>query len=451
MRGSTAGRPIWGQSRYARGRGVLCVASACTLIGLGAFTAVATAAAGPQSLAAPSISGAARDGQRLKASKGSWSGGKPIAYTYAWSRCDASGNSCTALSSPAHASRRATHEDVGHTLRATVTATDSTGTTSATSAPSEPIEPAAPRKGKAPKISGTAHDGQLLTVGGGSWRGTPPESFAYEWQVCPRSGACTAIPGADSASYRVATPQIGSKLRVLVTATNAAGSLSVLSRRTTKILVGAPVNTLAPSVGGSLLEGQALTAEPGTWAGTGPISFAYQWLRCSVAGGGCAQIPGANEASYTASGLDLASNLAVVVTATNAQGAVSATSAETQPILGILPTNILLPSISGLLQDGGLLSVAGGSWTGSEPISYAYQWQSCGALGEACKALEGATGSSLKLDPSEIGKTLDVVVTATNAAGSTSVTSSLTGLSLASCRRTLRCRASPAHSRMARC
>ena len=428
MRGATALASDVGQSYGSPAQRALCKGLLCALIGLGSLTAVAEAAEGPQSVAAPSISGIARDGQRLKANKGSWSGQKPIAYTYGWSRCDASGDSCTAISSSPHASRRADHEDVGHTLRVTVTATDAAGTTSATSQPSELVEQAAPRKGKAPKITGVAHDGQLLTVGAGSWKGTPPESITYEWEACPRSGTCTAIPGADSAAYRVASPQIGSKLRVLVTAKNAAGSLSVLSGRTAKILPGTPVNTLAPSVSGSLQEGATLTADPGTWAGTGSISFTYQWLRCSIAGGGCEEIPGAVEASYTATGLDLASNLAVVVTATNAQGAVPVTSPETQPILGVLPTNTVLPSISGLLQDGGLLSVATGSWTGSEPISYAYRWQICDAFGEACKAIEGASGPSLRLDPSEIGKTLDVVVTATNVAGSTSATSSLTSL-----------------------
>ena len=194
------------------------------------------------------------------------------------------------------------------------------------------------------------------------------------------------------------------------------------------IAAGPPVNTGAPVVSGSLQEGQTLSASDGQWAGTAPISFAYQWVRCSVLGGACQEIAGATASSYTAGVDDLASNLAVVVTASNAQGSASATSAETQPILGILPTNTVLPSISGLLQDGGLLSVATGSWSGSQPISYAIQWQICNALGEACKDLTRATGASLQLDPSEIGKTLAAVVTATNAAGSTSATSSITGL-----------------------
>jgi hypothetical protein len=402
---------------------LLLVAVGCSLA-----TAAAEAAEGPANISAPAISGIARDGQRLKVGKGAWSGAKPIAYAYAWSRCDASGNSCTAIVSARKATYKLVHEDVGHTLRAAVSASDSGGETTASAQPSEVVASSAPAKRKRPVISGSPRDGQLMTVGNGTWRGTPPQSFAYQWQACSKSGACSDIAGATAASYRVATAQIGQKLRTVVTATNVAGQASVNSMASKPIAAGPPVNTGAPTVSGSLQEGQTLSASDGQWAGTAPISFAYQWLRCSVLGGACQEIAGATGPTYTAGAEDLASNLAVVVTASNAQGSASATSAETQPILGILPKNTALPSISGLLQDGGLLSVATGSWSGSQPISYAIQWQLCNALGEACKDLTGATGSSLKLDPSQIGKTLAAVVTATNAAGSTSATTSITGL-----------------------
>ena len=51
-------------------------------------------------------------------------GAKPIAYAYAWSRCDASGNSCTAILSARKATYKLAHEDVGHTLRAAVSASE---------------------------------------------------------------------------------------------------------------------------------------------------------------------------------------------------------------------------------------------------------------------------------------------------------------------------------------
>src|ERR1019366_7695878 len=69
-----------------------------------------------------------------------------------------------------------------------------------------------------------------------------------------------------------------------------------------------------------------------------------------------------------------------------------------------------------------------GSWSGSAPITYSYQWQQCNASGKACSNITGETGSALKLLTGLIGSTVDVLVTATNAAGSTSATSSVTGL-----------------------
>ena len=397
--------------------------------GVASAATSAAAAEGPANTSSPAISGVARDEQRLKAARGTWSGQKPLSYAYSWSRCDASGGSCTSIGAAGKSAYKLTHLDVGHTLRVTVTASDEAGHASATSEPSGVVAPSAPAKKALPKISGLKEDGQLLSASNGLWKGTPPFSYAYRWEACDALGAnCSVIAGATASSYRPITSQLAGRLRVIVTATNSAANASMVSLATSKIMPGPPVSIAAPAVSGSLQEGQTLTASTGGWAGTGPFAFSYQWLRCAISGGGCEQIPGATSPTYAEAAADFAHNLAVVVTASSSLGSASATSSETQGVLGILPTNSILPSISGLLQDGSLLSVATGSWSGSEPISYAYQWQLCNALGEACKDLSGATGSGLKLDPSEIGKTLAVVVTATNAAGSTSATSSVTSL-----------------------
>jgi hypothetical protein len=415
-----------------RGSRIACVWVLGTLaLGVGwGFLAVGVAEAdeAPLDGSPPSITGTAIDGDHLQATKGTWTGQKPIVYAYRWLRCDSSGAGCVDIASAAKASYKAGHEDLGHTLRVRVSASNGSGEASATSAATATLAPAAPAKRQAPKIAGSAADGQLLAAGHGSWKGTPPESFAYEWELCTKARICSAIPGATASTYRVLSSQIGEKLRVIVTATNAAGTASAISPVTKKITPGAPVGTAPPTISGSLQEGQTLSADTGSWAGTAPIGFAYQWRRCTILGGGCEEISGATGATYTATGADLTSELLVVVTASNAQGASSAESPETQPVLGILPTNTALPSISGLLQDGQLLNVGTGTWSGTDPISYSYQWQLCNALGQACKEISGASGSSLKLDPSEIGSTLAVVVTATNAAGSSSVTSSLSGL-----------------------
>jgi hypothetical protein len=400
---------------------------ACS-VGTSAASSADGAEGEPTSSSPPSISGTARDGQRLQVAKGAWNGNKPLSFVYVWSLCDSAGDACTAIPLADKSSYKLIHEDVGGTLRATVHASNSAGESSATTQQTDVVAPAAPGKGKRPKIAGTAKDGQLLTVSNGTWKGTPPESFMYQWQACPSHGPCANIPTATGASYRATTAQIGEKLRAVVTATNSVGQASATSSSSKRVGAGPPVDLAVPVISGNLQEGQKLNASPGEWAGTAPIGFTYQWLRCSITGGSCQEITGATASTYTAGIEDLASDLAVVVTASNAQGSATATSGETQTILGILPTNTALPTIGGVLQDGSLLSASTGTWSGSEPISYAYQWQLCNALGKACEDIEGATGSTLKLNPSEIGKTLALVVTATNAAGPVSATSTVTGL-----------------------
>src|SRR5262245_42416284 len=55
----------------------------------------------------------------------------------------------------------------------------------------------------------------------------------------------------------------------------------------------APRNTAPPTILGTPVYGQTLTANPGSWSGTQPIEFAYQWVRCDQNGRGCSAIIGA--------------------------------------------------------------------------------------------------------------------------------------------------------------
>jgi hypothetical protein len=407
-------------------RTVLLAGTLCALGSL--MPSAALAVTGPQNSAPPAVSGTARDGSLLKAQKGHWSGTRPITYGYEWADCASSGKDCVSIEGATKASLRVTHEDVGHTLVVTVRATDPEGSTELTSAPSAVVLPLAPKKRQAPKLTGVNEDGQVLTVSGGTWTGTPPLSLTYQWESCGRGTGCTIIGEATGPTYRVITSEIGSKIRAIVTASNAAGDAVAVSKASGKIAPGPPVSTGAPSISGSLREGATLTAAPGAWAGTPPFTYTFQWVRCGLLGGGCEPIPGATESTYSLSAGDVASTIAVRVTTSNAQGAATAESPETNPILALLPSNTLPPSVSGLLQDGQLLSVAAGLWTGKQPITYSYQWQICNALGGSCANINGATGETLALVAGDIGSTIQVIVSATNSAGTTSVTTPITGL-----------------------
>jgi chitodextrinase len=90
------------------------------------------------------------------------------------------------------------------------------------------------------------------------------------------------------------------------------------------------------------------------------------------------------------------------------------------------PTNTTPPSISGQPIVGATLSAAAGDWTGTAPISFAYQWQRCDSSGANCTALPGATDSSYVVSWVDVGATLRVAVTGSNAAGAATATSSAT-------------------------
>jgi outer membrane protein OmpA-like peptidoglycan-associated protein len=85
------------------------------------------------------------------------------------------------------------------------------------------------------------------------------------------------------------------------------------------------------------VSGQTLTATTGTWSGSTPISYSYQWQRCTSAT--CSAIASATGSIYTVSDADVGDTLQVAVTASNASlpGGTSA-SADSQPTAPVSPT-----------------------------------------------------------------------------------------------------------------
>jgi len=86
-----------------------------------------------------------------------------------------------------------------------------------------------------PAVTGTAQQGQTLSVTVGSWRNTG--TVSYSWQRCDAAGAnCVAIDGATTSTYAVAATDAGTTLRVVETTTNRFGTASGTSVQTAVVV-----------------------------------------------------------------------------------------------------------------------------------------------------------------------------------------------------------------------
>jgi hypothetical protein len=149
----------------------------------------------------------------------------------------------------------------------------------------------------------------------------------------PDGSDCASVGGATTSRYVLTGGDVGRRIRVRVTATNADGSTTVASNPTEAVVnAGVPVNTRRPTISGRAELGQQLRVEPGRWSGTQPITYAYQWLRCDSRGDNCVTQPGFVDDNYTVREGDIGKRLRVRVTATNGAGLASALTSATSVV-----------------------------------------------------------------------------------------------------------------------
>jgi hypothetical protein len=277
--------------------------------------------------------------------------------------------------------------------------------------------PTPPVASAPPTISGTTTNGSQLDAAHGTWSGDPT-SYDDQWRRCNASGsACVPVAGATALTYQLGDDDVGHTLRIQETAHGPGGtSAPSTSVATAVITTPAPELIAAPAILGATTVGELLTVGHGIWSGS-PTSYADQWQRCDASGSACVAIAGAAGATYRLVAADVGHTLRVRETAHGAGGdSAPATTEPTAVVKPLPPVTSGPPAISGITTAGHTLTATHGTWTGS-PTSYEEQWQRCDSAGSACTPF-GATGLAYGLTDDDVGHTLRVQVTATNAGGS---------------------------------
>jgi hypothetical protein len=138
----------------------------------------------------------------------------------------------------------------------------------------------------------------------------------------------------------------GNKTATLEIASNAANSPQRVALTATGVLP-APVSQTAPAISGTAVRGDTLTCSNGTWTNS-PTSFAYQWLRNGTA------IPGATNATYTLVEADVGTQITCRVTASNAGGSNTRTSAAVTPVAPTPNLSVAVPkqSLNSVISKG---------------------------------------------------------------------------------------------------
>ena len=349
----------------------------------------------------------------------------------------------------------------------------------------------APVNDLAPAVEGTPPvQNRSLTASPGAWNASPPPQLTYQWQRCT-GGTCTNIAGATTLQYGPTSADVGSTLRMAVTASNPTSSLTVDSAPTAAVAAG-PVLEQFGNVDSGFTSAQlpnnqvygtvytasnsgtsvdfrffargagasqtftplvysVVSGHPGTVLAEGspvtvPMAHDGNWYTSNLSGfpitAGTAYFLalafGNNYAGayvgYDNSGSGFMANAAYPPALGSSLGALTP---ETQgwtfyldytPTAQGPPTNTAPPVISGSPTVGSVLTTTTGTWSGTAPIGYAEQWQRCDTGGANCTPITGATGTSYALTSADLNTTLDVVVTASNGLGSAHATSAATAV-----------------------
>ena len=218
--------------------------------------------------------------------------------------------------------------------------------------------------------------GHLLTSSIGSWDGSFPLLYKYQWKRCDAvdtaNGPCVDIAGATTSFYTPTAADVDNRLRVQVTASNSLGSAAQNSEVTAVVTAIAPQLRTTPQIVGGNVVDTPLTLEGAVWDGSTPLAMTYSWRRCNPVGdlATCVQIPGATLDTYTPTTADVGFSIRAWITAGNTKGSDTGITNHTFPIVDkehFAPTASAAPAVAGTAGLGRQLTANVGDYDGDAP------------------------------------------------------------------------------------
>jgi hypothetical protein len=213
-------------------------------------------------------------------------------------------------------------------------------------------------------ITGDARERTALTAEPSGFAGQGV-SLEYRWERCELDGTtCVTIGGADRRSYTLGPDDVGKRIRARVRASDHGGD--TFGFAVTGTVANDPANdppgsTVAPAIPVVPVAGAALAADRGRWSGLG-LTYEYRWD--ALEGTTWAPILGATEATFTPTAAQVGRALRFRVTATNAFGAVEASSARSA---AVLPAGSVAPPADSVRTPGGGSGAVVPGGAGSDP------------------------------------------------------------------------------------
>ena len=257
----------------------------------------------------PTITGTPQVGQLLTAVPGTWDDG--VDLTYQWT---ADGTDIPSATTSAYTPVAG---DVGKLIRVEVTgAKDGYASVTKESDPTTAVSVGGLGNTPTPTVSGTPRVAEPLTATAGIW--DDGVTLAYQW-----TAGGTNIAGATTSAYTPVAGDVGKVISVKVTGSKSGfTSVTMESAATAAVAKGDLAATPTPTISGTTMFGEALSATTGTWdAGT---TLTYRWL---VAG---SPVPGAVGAGYLLRAEDVGKTVTVSVTGSRTgYNSVTRTSAPT--------------------------------------------------------------------------------------------------------------------------